>query len=216
MFCNVPTINRYGRHSFTRRFSNRRSTSWLPFWYSDIVGVVWLIHSRYILFLKKVCIIICSCFPASSVCLLQQDTIGNTAAEHYTPKNILDVRSFARLNRSGRVWGHARVTTRHSCPGLINVDIFTNNVLIINNLRHSTLLCSASSLCQNSLELRFDKSCFPLWLTTCLTDLCEQLFPCLFRLKFYVFKKLRGPPIGLREDIIGPFFVRENENRRFM
>ena len=26
----------------------------------------------------------------------------------------------------------------------------------------------------------------------------------------------RGTPIGLREDVIGPFFVRENENRRFM
>ena len=31
------------------------------------------------------------------------DTIGNTSAEHYTQKNILDVRSFARLNRSRRV-----------------------------------------------------------------------------------------------------------------
>ena len=27
---------------------------------------------------------------------------------------------------------------------------------------------------------------------------------------------LLGPPIGLREDVIGPFFVRENENRRFV
>ena len=118
MFCKVSTINRYGRHSFAGRFGDRRSSSWLPLfliqWYRCMIDT-FPVHFIF----KKRFVFICSCLPASSVCLLQQDTIGNTAAEHYTPKNILDVRSFARLNWSRRVWGCARATTRHSCPGLL-------------------------------------------------------------------------------------------------